>query len=126
MSIQPSNQPDGPLTDWFKESLGGFYELSDSSITEENFKSVFSKKFLAESRVYLDHEQVTLDDFQKRLLESKFAFAKAEVKWKEVVEQGPQDADGNEVRLNCIHVGFVLNGASRTRRLLDSLLSPNR
>jgi len=111
MSIQPSNQPDGLLTGWFKESLGGFYELSDSSSsTEENFKSIFSKKFLAESRLYLDHEQATLDDFQKRLLESRFAFAKAEVEWKEVVEQGPQDADGNEVRLNYIHVGFFLNG----------------
>jgi len=101
MSIQPSNQPDGPLTGWFKESLGSFYELSDSSsITEENFKSAFSKTFLAESRLYLDHEQVTLDDFQKRLLESRFAFIKAELEWKEVAEQGPQDADGNEVRPN--------------------------
>jgi len=81
-------QSDGsPLTAWIKSHLGSLY-LGKSTVGEQSdFQTVFNSTFSKNVSIYVNHEQISRDEFESEMRASRSALSRpSTIDWKEILE----------------------------------------
>jgi hypothetical protein len=82
-------QADGsPLTAWIKNHLGSLYH-DESAVGGEqsDFQAVFNTTFSENVSIYVNHEQISRDEFESEMRASRSALSRpSTIDWKEILE----------------------------------------
>jgi len=90
--IAPS-QPDSPLTAWIKTNLGSLYESAIGG--ETDFQTTFNSTFSEKASIYLNHEQISRDDFESNMTTSRSALSRSStIDWKDILEIPTKSEEG--------------------------------
>lgn len=90
--IAPS-QPDSPLTAWIKTNLGSLYESAIGG--ETDFQTTFNSTFSEKASIYLNHAQISREDFESNMTTSRSALSRSStIDWKDMLEIPTKPEEG--------------------------------
>ena len=89
--IMPENdQPQGdgsPLTTWIKSHLGSLYHDEPIEGEQSDFQTVFNSTFSENVSIYVNHRQISRDEFESEMKASRSALSRpSTIDWKEILE----------------------------------------
>jgi hypothetical protein len=119
-------QSDGsPLTAWIKSHLGSLY-LDKSTVGEQSdFQTVFNSTFSKNVSIYVNHEQISRDEFESEMKASRSALSQpSTIDWKEILEIPTKSEENTTSAVSIQHLGppvftFTLASCSPLVLLLD-------
>lgn len=88
MPENDQSQAGSPLTAWIKDHLGSLYH-DESTVGGEqsDFQAFFNSTFSENVSIYVNHEQISRDDFESEMKNSRSALSRSStIDWKEILE----------------------------------------
>ena len=100
-------QADGsPLTAWIKSHLGSLYH-DESAVGEQNdFQAIFDSTFSENVSIYVNHKQISRDEFESELRASR---SPSTIDWKGILEIPTKSEEKTTPAVSIQHRRLVLH-----------------